>query len=152
MRILLDTNILLRLDDTGHIHHARALSAVDQLHAAGHELVLVPQVLYEYWVVATRPTEVNGLGLDPARVDQILSEWLELFTLLHDERRVFRFWRKLVTRYEVKGKNAHDARIVAAMERHGVSSILTFNTADFARFSGIAVLDPGEIPSGPLST
>jgi len=35
--------------------HADALASVERLDANGHECVVVPQVLYEYWVVATRP-------------------------------------------------------------------------------------------------
>jgi len=34
----------------------------------------------------------------------------------------------------VMGKNAHDTRLVAAMLRHDIKSILTFNSADFKRF------------------
>ena len=148
MRIALDTNVLLRLDDSGHVQHADALSAVEELAANGHEMILVPQVLYEYWVVATRPAEVNGLGLDAARADQLISEWLNVFTLLRDERKVFRFWRELVTRHDVKGKNAHDARIVAAMQRHCVSHLLTLNVADFTRFTVIQAWALVDILSG----
>jgi hypothetical protein len=38
--------------------------------------------------------------------------------------------------------NAHDARLVAAMIVHGVTHLLTFNGADFARYSGIRITDP----------
>ena len=150
MRILLDTNVLLRLEDLDHAQHSLARSAIDVLVANGHILVLVPQVLYEGWVVATRPADVNGLGLDAVRADQMTSEWMDIFTLLSDERRIFRFWRELVSRYEVQGKNAHDARLVAAMLRHGVAEILTFNSADFARFSEIRAFSPKEIAAGHL--
>lgn len=150
MRILLDTNVLLRLEDLDHVHHSVVRSAIDLLHANEHELVLVPQVLYESWVVATRPRTVNGLGLDSAQVDRMLSEWIELFTLLRDERKVFRFWRELVSSHDVCGKNAHDARLVAAMLRHGVSEILTINSSDFARFAAIRVWSPTDIVGGKL--
>ena len=33
----------------------------------GDTLWVVPQALYEFWVVATRPTTVNGLGFTVAR-------------------------------------------------------------------------------------
>ena len=148
MRILLDTNILLRLDDKTHRHHADVQSAVELLGKSGHEMVLVPQVIYEYWVVATRPMDVNGLGLDVIRVNEIVTEWLELFTLLRDERSVFRFWHELVVQHVVKGKNAHDARIVAAMQRHAVSEILTHNATDFSRFGAIRVWSPNDILTG----
>jgi predicted nucleic acid-binding protein len=40
----------------------------------------------------------------------------------------------------------HDARLVAAMNVHGVRRILTFNTDDFARY-GIEVLHPSSLLS-----
>lgn len=54
MKILLDTNVLLRLEDLDHGQHSQARSAIDILYANGHELVLVPQVIYECWVVTPR--------------------------------------------------------------------------------------------------
>ena len=35
----------------------------------------------------------------------------------------------------VGGKQVHDANIVATMQAHGISRLLTHNTADFARFA-----------------
>jgi hypothetical protein len=43
------------------------------------------------------------------------------------------------------GKNAHDARFVAAMMAHGLTHLLTFNPQDFRRYSGITVVTPAEI-------
>jgi len=145
VKILLDTNVLLRLGDAGREAHAEVVDAVDWLVNQSHEIILVPQVLYEYWVVATRPVENNGLGMMPKLVDRAISEWILLFRLLQDERGVFRSWRDLVTRHEVKGKVAHDARLVAAMERHDVGTLLTFNKTDFARFGMINAVTPREI-------
>ena len=50
--------------------------------------------------------------------------------------------------YNVQGKQAHDTRLVAAMERHGVRYLLTFNTSDFARFPKIVAHSPAEIMTG----
>jgi predicted nucleic acid-binding protein len=150
MRILLDTNILLRLEDLEHAQHPLARSAIDALHANGHLLVIVPQVIYECWVVATRPCDVNGLGLNSTRVEQMVSEWIEVFTLLRDERRVFRFWRELVSRHNVQGKHAHDARLAAAMMRHGVDAILTYNVSDFRGFPGIRCFSPIDVAAGQI--
>lgn len=150
MRILLDTNILLRISDRDHASHAMAVSVVELLETSGHEAVVVPQVLYEYWVVATRPLENNGLGSDIASVEADLDEWSSTFRLLLDERGVFTRWHSLVTNYEVKGKTAHDARLVAAMQRHGVTNLLTFNKPDFIRFTSIHVFTPAEILAGQI--
>jgi hypothetical protein len=47
-----------------------------------------------------------------------------------------------VVQHQVLGKTAHDARIVAAMQRHQLSHILTFNVEDFRRYPAIQVLNP----------
>ena len=141
MRILLDTNVLCRLAEKGHPFHSTAETAVAALRDAGHELCLVPQVLYEYWVVVTRPVSDNGLGMSTTDVDRAIELWLELFTLFRDERGVFTIWRELTARHDVKGKAAHDARLVAAMKRHGLEHLLTFNVADFQRYEDIELLD-----------
>ncbi len=81
-------------------------------------------------------------------VDRLIQELLLHFTLLRDERGVYSRWYDLVVSRHVQGKQAHDARLVAAMERHNVKHLLTFNRADFARFSSIVVLSPDELQSG----
>ena len=43
------------------------------------------------------------------------------------------------------GKQAHDARLVAAMIAHRLTHLLTFNTDDFKRFSEITVVAPRSI-------
>ncbi len=67
-------------------------------------------------MVATRPLEVNGLGLDVASGERAVAEWMTVFQPLLDERGVFGLWRELASAHEVKGKNAHDARLIDAMQ------------------------------------
>ena len=59
---LLDTNILIRIADTSSAHHSLANNAINQIIINGDECVITPQNLIEFWVVATRPIDVNGLG------------------------------------------------------------------------------------------
>lgn len=70
MTALLDTNILLRIATPNHPMHTTARHAVSKLQADGVRLVLVPQIVYEYWVVATRPAKENGLGMTPLEAKQ----------------------------------------------------------------------------------
>jgi hypothetical protein len=74
MRILLDTNVLLRSLEPMHAHHSAVADAIDRLREKGHELVIAPQVLYEFWSVATRRIEHNGLGMTPAAITAIDSD------------------------------------------------------------------------------
>jgi len=109
-------------------------------------------VLYEYWVVATRPSENNGLGMTVANADAAISQWIAVFRLLLDERGIFDFWRELVATYDVKGKNAHDARRVAAMQRHGLTDLLSFNKPDFTRFAAINTYTPADVLAGRIAS
>ena len=150
MRVLVDTNVVVRLlPRAGATTHLVAANVITQLRDQQHELFLVPQVLYEFWVVATRPAEQNGFGFTPAEAAQDLSRLQRLFTLLRDERSIFDRWEQLVTDSQVAGKAAHDARLVAAMQRHGLSHLLTFNPSDFKRYSAIQLLEPGLVAASP---
>jgi predicted nucleic acid-binding protein len=148
MRILIDTNILLRSADPGHAQHRASMDAVDLLRRRGHELVVVPQILYEFWSVCTRPVEQNGLGLPVADAWAELKAVQELFRLYRDERAIYPAWEQLVVTLGVKGKQGHDARLVAAMQRHAIGHLLTFNANDFSRYSMITVLTPTDILGG----
>jgi len=150
MKILVDTNVLLRIAQVGHPHRPVAVEAVVRLIAAEAELCLVPQVLYEFWVSATRPEPVNGLGMDCAAAERSLEELLRDFRLLRDERGVYGYWRSLIAAHQVQGKLAHDTRLVAAMQRHGLTHLLTFNADDFSRFHEITVYTPSDILAGHL--
>jgi len=67
--------------------------------------------------------------------------------MINDTPDLFPHWRALVLAHDCKGKVAHDARMVAAMQTHGLTHILTFKIADFARFPGITVPNPASIAS-----
>ncbi len=143
--ILVDTNILLRAAQPGHSQHRAALQAVGALRLRDEILCLVPQVIYGYWVVASRPVDRNGLGMTVAEAEEDVAMLLTPFRFLRDERSVFEHWRELIRQHGVVGRGAHDTRLVAAMIRHRIPRILTFNTVDFARYSGISIVDPHAI-------
>jgi predicted nucleic acid-binding protein len=83
VKVLLDTNILLRLAAASHPTHADAVAAVHRIRQRGDQAVIVPQVLYEYWVVATRPTTQNGFGLTPSDARLAIDEFLKSIVLLN---------------------------------------------------------------------
>lgn len=141
---LVDTNILLRFADRTHPLHPRIRAAVRTLRAEGHRLRATPQNCIEFWNVATRPADRNGLGLEPADADQLLRFVERLFPVLPDVPAVYPQWRQLVVAFDVSGVQVHDARLVAAMRIHSVTHILTFNVIDFVRYAalGIVAVDP----------
>jgi predicted nucleic acid-binding protein len=149
MKVILDANILLRAAESESPDHRPALDALKALRRRGDELRLVPQSLYEFWTVSTRPIDKNGRGKTP---DQVAAEVTYLksdFPLFPDVPDIFAEWERLVVTHKVSGKPSHDARYVAAMLVHGVTHILTFNDADFRRFPEVTVLTPAAVLAAP---
>ena len=70
---LVDTNILLRSADRSHPSSTSATNAIEILLRRGEQLYITPQNLIEFWNVATRPREKNGLGYSIAET-QIETE------------------------------------------------------------------------------
>ena len=151
MRVLVDTNILARSVIFTDKDHQTAIDAVAILRSQGHEICLVPQNYYEFWVISTRPVAQNGRGKTPDEVAAKFAFFKLHFTLLDDIPLIFPEWEKLVAIYKVIGKSAHDARLAAAMLAHGVSHILTFNDADFRRYAGISAIRPASVSATPGS-
>jgi predicted nucleic acid-binding protein len=145
MIIVLDANVLLRLADPTSAAHAIAATAVATLRAQGNALHTVPQSVYEFWAVATRPIANNGLGLSCAECWREVANLKASFPLLDDKPTLFTQWETIVSIFSCQGKVAHDARYVAAMRTHGLTHLLTFNVNDFARYAGLTVLDPNTV-------
>ena len=143
---LADTNLLLRGAETGHPMQTPALEALAALVRSSDVVYITPQNLYEFWVVATRPVERNGLGMTAAQAQVELTRLESQFSLLPDIPAVYREWRHLVATYGVVGVRAHDTRLVASMLAHGVTHVLTFNVADFTRYAEITVVHPQDVP------
>lgn len=144
-----DANILLRTAEPAHRQHQEAVDATRELVRRSYTSFAFPQSYYEFWVEATRPVGRNGLGMTPAQASAELNRLKTLFTLLRDTPDVYDEWEQLCIRHNVSGKPAHDARLVAAMNVHGVKTILTFNDQDFQRYPGITVLTPAAVLAWP---
>jgi predicted nucleic acid-binding protein len=127
-----------------HAQRETARKAIKALAAQGHELQLVPQNLMELWVVATRPASPNGLGLSIIEAASELMRLKSMFPLLPDTPAIYPVWESLVIQYRVSGKPAHDARLVAAMQVHGLTAILTFDKTGFSRYAGVQVVHPAD--------
>ena len=144
--MLIDTSALLRTLQVRHPEYSAIKRALELLPEQGRSLHVVPQVLVEFWVVATRPLQQNGLGLTPLETIAEMDRIKAMFVLLPETPAIYPTWELLVTQHAVSGKPSHDARLVAAMKVHGLTAILTFDRTGFSRFPGIEVVHPADVP------
>jgi predicted nucleic acid-binding protein len=144
MSVLVDTNVLLRRTQPDHPSHAAAVESVARLLGAGIPAYVTPQNIAEFWSVATRPAQHNGLGLSAALTLSEVGKIERVLTLLPDSPAIYAEWKRLVIRHNVLGSKVHDTRLVAAMTVHGVGKILTFDVGDFARFE-VEALHPAAL-------
>jgi predicted nucleic acid-binding protein len=146
MRYLVDTNVLLRLLQRNDPNYSTIRQAVRILIGRGDELCCAPQNLVEFWNVCTRPaTARGGFGLTVAETDRRIRLIERIFTILEETPAVYPKWRRLVVDNSVSGVQVHDARIVSMMVVHSITHILTLNSADFSRYTGITSVSPDEI-------
>ena len=141
MKYLVDTNILLRLVQKNSPMHCDTQRAILTLKKQGNFLCIIPQNIIEFWAVATRPLDKNGLGLSITQAEEESEKLKKIFILELDTPQIFTEWESLVIKYQVMGKQVHDARLAAAMVAHNITHLLTFNVDDFKRFSDIVVVD-----------
>lgn len=145
MAYLPDTSVVLRLSQPHHPMNSIVGDCIAQLENEGEEIFIVPQICVEFWAVATRPTDVNGLGFSIEEAEREIQNLQKLFRVLPEDRKIFNNWQNLVVKYKVSGKVTHDARIVAAMMTHKIENILTLNPNDFKRFTEIEAHKPQDI-------
>jgi len=104
MSYLLDTNILLRLVQKNSPMYADTRKAILALHNQQENLYIIPQNLFEFWAMATRPVDVYGLGLKVDEAKREMAILKQLFTLKPDTSEIVEIWESLVINYQVIGK------------------------------------------------
>jgi predicted nucleic acid-binding protein len=145
MRVLVDTNILLRSAQPHHPLCYQATQAVSKLLRQEDSVFFCPQNIAEFWNVATRPADRNGLGFSHDEVLREVASIEESLTLLPDVPAIYAAWKRLVHAYQVQGVKVYDARLVAVMSVYSVESILSFNSADFQRYGLVTAVHPASL-------
>lgn len=125
MRVLVDTSALVRLREWDNPMRLVCEQSIRHLRYQQQEICICTQVLIEFWSVATRPIEMNGLGMSP---EQAFEDC-----------------------YAVRGKQVHDARLLAFAQACGMTHILTLNPQDFARYAEASTLLPQQIARSNFS-
>ena len=150
MLVLVDSGILLRLLEPTVPQYGVIRGAVRALRGRGDTLVTATQNAAEFRNVCTRPAAARGgYGLSIADADWRLRVIERLFRVVSDSPSAYQIWRGLLVAHGVRDVQVHDARLVALMQVHGITHILTLNGADFARYPGIVPIDPVSLSPPP---
>ena len=142
--LFVDTNVFLSATDRSRSNHDHARDLLRGGIDGGYHLALSGQVIREYLVVATRPVDVNGLGLSTGLALQNIDVFARPpFVFCDETEAVSQRLRELVQANELVGKRIHDANIVATMIEEGIRRLITTNVADFSSFDAIEVVELG---------
>jgi predicted nucleic acid-binding protein len=141
-RVFVDTNVLIRMLYDTLPSHQECYIAVERLRDADSELWISRQIIRECLVRMTHPTTFS----EPLSIEQALMQIDTLYTLfkIADEtdsvtQRLFELLRTTSTR----GKQIHDANIVATMLVYGIGTLLTINVSDMKRFADkVKIISP----------
>jgi len=94
---------------------SQATHAVSKLIRRKDAVFFCSQNIAEFWNVATRPADLNGLGLSHEEVLQEVSsiESIEkLLTLLPDVPAIYTAWKEIVSDHKVQGVKVYDAALL----------------------------------------
>jgi predicted nucleic acid-binding protein len=140
-RLFVDANILVFAANEPSAWHAAAVARLQKARQDNVSLMVNPQVVREFVAAASRPAP----GGPPPPIDPILENVRRIragFVLLDENAATIARLTELLRIVPTQGKQVHDANIVATMLTYGISTLLTHNTVDFARFAAFIRIVP----------
>jgi len=146
MTCLIDTGVLLRLFNRADPNCEWIRRALWQERRKGHEFAVAIQNMAEFWNVSTRPASSRGgYGLSVFETERRIRLIERFCSIWPEGPGSYQIWRNLLTDHSVVGVQVHDARLVAWMLSHALTTIITLNAADFRRYSRISAITPQEV-------
>ena len=146
-RLFCDTNVLLSAVDRKRRLHAQALHVLNVLPNRGVALHVSGQIVREFLAVCTRPMDSNGLGLSRRDAVRNAEAIVERSTILDENRHVALRLLDVARTTACSGRQLHDANVVATMQEHGLTRLVTGNLGDFRQFGGLDLVDLAELPA-----
>ncbi len=140
-RVFVDSNVLVYASVVAAPFYQQALQALRRLGDSGAEMWISRQVIREYLATLSRP-QTFANPQPAALLARVVRYFEGRFHVAEDNSAVTARLLALIQQVPVGGKQIHDANIVATMQAHGISRLLTHNMADFNRFSGLIIVVP----------
>ena len=140
-KLFVDTNVLIHASIGASSRHQVAVQQLEEHYQAGTEIWISRQILREFVAAVTRPQPIS-----PALpINIVVSEarfYEARFHIANEDAEITDRLFKLLLRIPAGGKHIHDANIVATMQANDITYLLTENTSDFTRYSGLITVVP----------
>jgi predicted nucleic acid-binding protein len=132
--MFVDANVLVTASNLNDPMQPNAKRALDAF-VTSTKGYMSNQICREYILSVTRPIEVKGLGWTPMQAWSAVDAFQSVLQILTESAESLLNLQRLCLQHHVRGKQIHDANIVATMLAHGERKLLTFNAKDFARYT-----------------
>jgi toxin-antitoxin system PIN domain toxin len=142
--ILLDTNVLVYAVNADAPQHPESRAVVRAAIAGVLEAAVVPQVLLEFFSVATHPRRTQH-PLGPEAAWQDVATFRAALPVLDPRPGALSMLEELVVSRRPLGGAIYDLYLAAQMRSHGIGSVCTYNGSDFAGVPGISTVTPAEV-------
>jgi predicted nucleic acid-binding protein len=140
--MFVDTNVLVTASNPNDPSQSNAKYALDAF-TGGLSGCWSGQITREYVSSVTRPADVHGLGWTPSQAWSAIEAFQTILKCLAETDDCLKQLQRLCLLHQVRGKQIHDANIVATMLAHGERQLLTLNARDFARYAAdIDIITP----------
>ncbi len=140
---LIDTNVLVYscLEEDSRYQACRAVLA--EARSPDGNLCVVQQILTEFYAVITNRKQVTAC-FEPDEALAEIDNYLAApgITLLTQPADLTTRTLGLLRRARVRGHAVYDLQIAAVALGNGVSRILTYDRANFGKFSELTVVEP----------
>ena len=137
-KIFLDTNSLIYLKFSSLSFHHNTKSIFISLTERNNKFHISNQILREYIASCTR----EKLHKSYEEVIFDCEEFKQTFEVFEDTKQVSVSLLEICAKYQVNGKQVHDANITATMISNSISHIITANVSDFKRYSDFIKIIP----------
>jgi predicted nucleic acid-binding protein len=135
--IFIDTNALIRANIATAPLHNEALAAVQGFESAGVSLWVSRQVLREYLATMSRPQPYTTNPIQTQILVAQVRAFESRFSVAEESPQVTTNLLSLMEKFQVGGKQVHDANIVAVMQAYNIKKLFTHNVTDFSRYASL---------------
>lgn len=138
--IIIDTNILIYSKIKANPFYQSAFNKLYDMFEE-NQLYITRQIIREYLNVMTKPDNLKYF-INKYDLIQDIEYFQENFIVLDEKDLTTRNLLNLVNKFEIKGRQIHDANIVASMIANNIKNIFTHNVKDFERYNSLINVIP----------